>query len=424
MTTNNKKKKATNSYQAYIHKVLKKVHPDCQISGDAISQFDDLIKMLAKTLSSTARNACFNANKSTVGPREIEIAAKLYFPGSLRTKVISRMENSIKKFESSAGVKKTKSKPTRRETRAGLLFSVSLSEKFIRDFGHSNLNVSKHANIALAAILEEVSTHILSGAGDKILSGKKVTLNIRCIYLTIHEDTELSFLINNLDIEFVGGGVMPYINPSLIPTKEEKAKQAARRKKTTGNAKKDGHKFLPGTKSLMEIKKAQKSTNMEMRKLPFDKKIREMVSEMNDGAEVKFEAGTIITLQKIVEQKITSLCSVATDLAVHGKRDGVNGSDIHLAWRLTQSNIPPSNGDSLDIGNNGIERLAFRGGVKRKNSDMYDAIKEYAYSLVRLILYKTLLFVRHRRVGTIGSRDIKNSLETMNMRITISEKKK
>lgn len=424
MTTVVKKKKATNSYQTYIHKLLKKVHPECQISSMAISQLDDLVKTVARTLSSSARESCLRVNKGTVASKEIILATELYLPQGLRNDAKDVIENAISQYGDTSEKKKSGDSegPSRREIQAGLLFAVSLAEKFIRDFGQSSLFVSKDASIALAAVLEYITSVILQNAGDEIMKGKKVTLSVRSIYLAIQNSSELSYFVGSLNFEFIGGGVVPYINPHLIPTKEQKAQQAARRKKNaSGNKKSDGHKFLPGTKSLMEIKKAQKNTSLELQKLPFENQIRELADQLKTtDKSIQFQEGSITMIQNFVEQRVTNLCSTAVSLAVHAKRDGVGGADINLAWKISESTIPFNETEKLNIGNNGIERLAFRGGVKRKNADMYDAVRHYMYSLVRMVLHKTLLFMYQRKVITVKFKDIQDGIGAMGINVAIS----
>lgn len=435
------RKGPSNSWKTYLHKVLKQVHPDSQISAKTLEQLDEFIKILARTLAENGRVACTSAGKSTVGKSEIALAVQLHLPGELAIHALSELDKAVDKFtaakEQKASTKKgkkaktnTRSAPVRREQSAGLQFSVALAEKFIREFGASDLSVSKNSSVALAAVLEYISAEILELAGNAARDSKKVIITIRHVYLAVANDEELHNLVENLNVEFLGAGVLPNIRSELLPTKEKRAKQAANRKKNAktkggkkGDAKKP-HKYLPGTKALMEIRRYQKTTELLVRKLPFERAARGIADELGRhrslGLEtIHFGGGSINALQHFVEQRVVTLCSNAQDLAIHGKRDGVNSTDIQLAWKLTEPSIPFTETQIQEVGDNSIERLAFRAGIKRKGTGMYDMTRAYMYALVNTVLFQTLQFVKYRGVITVGVKDLQAAFQSLRINFTI-----
>ena len=66
-----------------------------------------------------------------------------------------------------------------------------------------------------------------------------------------------------------GSGKQP--NPKYI-----KAAQAARKAAATTGGIKKPHRYRPGTVALREIRKYQKSTELLIRKLPFQRLVREI----------------------------------------------------------------------------------------------------------------------------------------------------
>lgn len=433
------KKKATNSFRTYIHKVLKQVHVDSQISSNTIEQLDEFIKILARRLAESARLACTNAKKSTVGLSEIKLAVNIHLPGALSKRGTSEMIKAVTKFNSHDDKEEKEEKdgkrsaPVRRETQAGLTFAVALCEKFIRSFGTSDLNVSKSASVALAAVLEYITAEILELAGNAARDSKKVIINIRHVYLAVYNDEELTSLANAMGVEFLGGGVLPGIRPEFLPSKEKRQEQASRRRK---NAKKNPkpeseeggkkqHKYLPGTKALMEIRKYQKSTDLLLRKLPFSRAVRKIAEDLNNGnnnlglKDIHFGSGAIEALQGFVEARVTTLCKYAVDLAIHGKRDGVNSDDIKLAWKFIEPLIPYTDTPIEEVGDNGLERLAYKGGVKRKGSEMYTAIRCYMFSLINAVIFRALHIVTYRKVITLGISDLKGSFASLGFHVTI-----
>ena len=69
-------------------------------------------------------------------------------------------------------------------------------------------------------------------------------------------------------------------NPGKAPRKQLAAKSAARKTSaaTTGGVKKP-HRFRPGTVALREIRRYQKSTELLIRKLPFQRLVREIAQD-------------------------------------------------------------------------------------------------------------------------------------------------
>ena len=432
------RKGSLNSWRTYLHKVHKQVHPDLQISAKALGQLDEFIKILALFLAKCGRVVCINARKSTVGKSEIALAVQLHFPGNLAKHALSELENAICKFQAVKTLEKQgkkmsmnnnqdRSAPVRREHCAGILFSVALAEKFIRDFGASNLSVSKNASVALAAAIESIATKILIYSGIVVRESKKIIITIRHVYIAIVGDEDLFRLMNVLNIEFLGTGVLPNIRSELLPTKKKRQKQAANRKKNSkgkkGNPKKP-HKYLPGTKALMEIRRYQKTDGLLLRKLPFDRIIRSIAEKLNSHTTlglntIHFGGNSIVVLQHFIEQRVVALCVSAQDLAIHANRDGVNDADIQLAWKLIEFSIPFIETGISEVGDNGIERLAYRAGIKRKGSSMYNMVRCYMYSLINTILFQALHFVKYRNVITIGIQDLQAAFQSLRINFTI-----
>ncbi|KAG2351685.1 histone-fold-containing protein [Suillus spraguei] len=115
--------------------------------------------------------------------------------------------------------KERRHQSTSRSTRAGLQFPVSRIHRMLR-----RANVSKRigsgAPVYLAAVLEYLSAEILELAGNAARDNKKRRINPRHLQLAIRNDEELSKLLG--DVIISEGGVVPYINPALLPAKSKK----------------------------------------------------------------------------------------------------------------------------------------------------------------------------------------------------------
>jgi len=77
--------------------------------------------------------------------------------------------------------------------------------------------VGAGAPVYLAAVLEYLAAEVLELAGNAAKDQKKTRIVPRHILLAVRNDEELNKLLANTTIS--EGGVLPYINPSLLPSK-------------------------------------------------------------------------------------------------------------------------------------------------------------------------------------------------------------
>ena len=92
------------------------------------------------------------------------------------------------------------------------------------------------------------------------------------------------------------------------------------------------HRFRPGTVALREIRKFQKGTNLLLRKLPFQRLVREVAGPFLEN--VRFQSHAILALQEASEAYLTDLFEDANLCAIHAKRVTVMPKDIKLARRI------------------------------------------------------------------------------------------
>ena len=111
--------------------------------------------------------------------------------------------------------------------------------------------------------------------------------------------------------------------------RQQLAAKAAR--KSTGGVKKP-HRFRPGTVALREIRKYQKSTELLIRKLPFQRLVREVAQDFK--TDLRFQSHAIMALQEASEAYLTSLFEDTNLCAIHAKRVTIMPKDIQLARRI------------------------------------------------------------------------------------------
>lgn len=100
---------------------------------------------------------------------------------------------------------------------------------------------------------------------------------------------------------------------------------------STGGIKKP-HRFRPGTVALREIRRYQKSTELLIRKLPFQRLVREIAHEIK--IHIRFQSAAIGALQEAAEAYLVGLFEDTNLCAMHAKRVTIMAKDMRLARRI------------------------------------------------------------------------------------------
>ncbi|KAG1753563.1 histone-fold-containing protein [Suillus paluster] len=114
------------------------------------------------------------------------------------------------------------SKSQSRSAKAGLQFPVGRVHRLLKK-GNYAQRVGAGAPVYLAAVLEYLAAEILELAGNAARDNKKQRIVPRHLQLAIRNDEELNKLLG--DVVISQGGVVPFINPELLPSKTTKGKK-------------------------------------------------------------------------------------------------------------------------------------------------------------------------------------------------------
>ncbi|KAL8176370.1 UNVERIFIED_CONTAM: hypothetical protein K2H54_032861 [Gekko kuhli] len=249
---------------------------------------------------------------------------------------------------------KARAKAKTRSSRAGLQFPVGRVHRLLRKGNYAE-RVGAGAPVYLAAVLEYLTAEILELAGNAARDNKKTRIIPRHLQLAIRNDEELNKLLGRVTI--AQGGVLPNIQAVLLPKKTEShKKEMARTKQTarkstggkaprkqlatkaarksapaTGGVKKP-HRYRPGTVALREIRRYQKSTELLIRKLPFQRLVREIAQDFK--TDLRFQSSAVMALQEASEAYLVGLFEDTNLCAIHAKRVTIMPKDIQLARRI------------------------------------------------------------------------------------------
>ncbi|TVU03740.1 hypothetical protein EJB05_50718 [Eragrostis curvula] len=99
----------------------------------------------------------------------------------------------------------------------------------------------------------------------------------------------------------------------------------------TGGVKKP-RRYRPGTVALREIRKYQKSTDLLIRKLPFQRLVREIAQDFK--TDLRFQSHAVLALQEAAEAYLVGLFEDTNLCAVHAKRVTIMSNYVQLARRI------------------------------------------------------------------------------------------
>ena len=131
----------------------------------------------------------------------------------------------------------------------------------------------------------------------------------------------------------------------LAQKREEEHKKAAARMAKKGGQKapkggvKKRYRYRPGTVALKQIRQYQKSTELLIRKLPFQRLVREIAADSEIitsplCGKVRFQSAAIMALQEAAEAYLVGLFEDTNLCAIHARRVTIMPKDIQLARRI------------------------------------------------------------------------------------------
>ncbi len=95
------------------------------------------------------------------------------------------------------------------------------------------------------------------------------------------------------------------------------------------------HRYRPGTVALREIKRYQRSTELLIRKLPFQRLVREIAQNCTTLLQgLRFQTSAVAALQEAAEAYLVQLYEDVNLCAIHAKRVTIQPKDVGLVNRL------------------------------------------------------------------------------------------
>eukprot|EP00079_Xenopus_tropicalis_P038893 XP_017952664.1 PREDICTED: uncharacterized protein LOC101733933 [Xenopus tropicalis] len=190
------------------------------------------------------------------------------------------------------------------------------------------------------------------------------------------------------------------------PRKQLATKAARKSAPATGGVKKP-HRYRPGTVALREIRRYQKSTELLIRKLPFQRLVREIAQDFK--TDLRFQSSAVMALQEASEAYLVGLFE-DTNLSLvrmsgrgkGGKGLGKGGAKRHR--KVLRDNIQ-------GITKPAIRRLARRGGVKRISGLIYEETRGVLKVFLENVIRDAVTYTEHAKRKTVTAMDVVYALK-------------
>jgi histone H3/H4 len=338
------KKKKSRLFETYISKILKNT-PTEQSNGLASNskqQLNAALCIIAREIACTVNTLTEIAGKKTLFDKEVSNAIRIVLPEELAFGANEYGRKAHERFTSEG----SKNDGSSRQAKSGIIFPPSVAEKFLRNFDRSNVMVNSAAPIVFAAALEFIASEILSLACVRVNAERRVRITIHDLELGVRENSNMNALFMNLNLTFLGGGVVSFIHGSLLSKKGRKKGVKGNRPSETPGPKKP-HRFRPGTVALREIKKFQKTYDcLTFARSPFEKCVRAALAErglsFNPSEPVaKISKDVFVVLQHFVEQYVVDILRDANFAAIHAGRRKLMPIDISFVSAIRARSTNP-----------------------------------------------------------------------------------
>ncbi|XP_032871071.1 uncharacterized protein LOC116968403 [Amblyraja radiata] len=188
------------------------------------------------------------------------------------------------------------------------------------------------------------------------------------------------------------------------PRKQLATKAARKSAPATGGVKKP-HRYRPGTVALREIRRYQKSTELLIRKLPFQRLVREIAQDFK--TDLRFQSPAVMALQEASEAYLVGLfedtnLSIMSGRGKGGKGLGKGGAKRHR--KVLRDNIQ-------GITKPAIRRLARRGGVKRISGLIYEETRGVLKVFLENVIRDAVTYTEHAKRKTVTAMDVVYALK-------------
>merc|ERR1712048_278050 len=119
--------------------------------------------------------------------------------------------------------------------------------------------------------------------------------------------------------------------------RKQLATKTARKTAPAASGVKKPHRYRPGTVAMREIRRYQKSCELLLRRLPFQRLVRNCAHGYR--IELRFEKRAMDALQHACEITVSTVLELSLLFTIHAKRVTLQARDIELAIKVKSQQI-------------------------------------------------------------------------------------
>ena len=114
--------------------------------------------------------------------------------------------------------------------------------------------------------------------------------------------------------------------------RKQLASSAARKAAPATEGAKKNRRYRPGTVALREIRRYQKTTDLLLKKAPFQRLVREIAQDFK--TDLRFQSSAVMAMQEASEAFLVGLFEDTNLCAIHARRVTIMPKDMQLARRI------------------------------------------------------------------------------------------
>ncbi|XP_045482826.1 uncharacterized protein LOC123686657 [Harmonia axyridis] len=326
-------------FQRLVREIAQDFKTDLRFQSSAVMALQEASEAYLVGLFEDTNLCAIHAKRVTIMPKDIQLARRirgeraidrLKMPPKTSGKAAKKAGKAQKNISKSDKKKKRK----RKESYAIYIYKVLKQV-------HPDTGISSKAMSIMNSFVNDIFERIAAEASRLAHYNKRSTITSREIQTAVR-----LLLPGELAKHAVSEGTKAFI-PILemartkqtarkstggkAPRKQLATKAARKSAPATGGVKKP-HRYRPGTVALREIRRYQKSTELLIRKLPFQRLVREIAQDFK--TDLRFQSSAVMALQEASEAYLVGLFEDTNLCAIHAKRVTIMPKDIQLARRI------------------------------------------------------------------------------------------
>ncbi|XP_030075805.1 uncharacterized protein LOC115480961 [Microcaecilia unicolor] len=320
-------------FQRLVREIAQDFKTDLRFQSSAVMALQEASEAYLVGLFEDTNLCAIHAKRVTIMPKDIQLARRIRgeraysdFDVELVTMPEPAKSAPAPKKGSKKAVSKTQKKDGKKRRRSRKESYAIYVYKVLKQV-HPDTGISSKAMNIMNSFVNDIFERIAGEASRLAHYNKRSTITSReiqtAVRLLLPEELVSNMARTKQTARKSTGG--------KAPRKQLATKAARKSAPATGGVKKP-HRYRPGTVALREIRRYQKSTELLIRKLPFQRLVREIAQDFK--TDLRFQSSAVMALQEASEAYLVGLFEDTNLCAIHAKRVTIMPKDIQLARRI------------------------------------------------------------------------------------------